>query len=87
MLHFKWTAPTAVAVALLAACGGGGGDGPVAAQFVAGTTEVPVGVEAQVDDVVAFAKVQIGNTSDSRDPVVLADTQLATSDAADPADI
>jgi hypothetical protein len=37
--------------------------------------------------VLAFAKAQIANTSDSRDPVVLADTHLATSDSADPADI
>ncbi|BDT68618.1 hypothetical protein os1_28030 [Comamonadaceae bacterium OS-1] len=87
MLHFQWIAPTAIAVGLLAACGGGGGDGPVAAQYVAGTTEVPVGVETQVDDVVAFAKAQIANTNDSRDPVVLADTKLATSDSADPADL
>nr|WP_315243200.1 hypothetical protein [uncultured Albidiferax sp.] len=86
MLHFKWTVPTLVAVGLLAACGGGGGDGPTT-QYVAGTTEVPVGVEAKVEDVVAFSLVQIANTSDSRDPVVLADTQLATSDSADPADI
>jgi hypothetical protein len=86
MLHFKWIAPTAVAVGLLAACGGGG-DGPAASAYVAGTTEVPVGVETQVDDVVAFSKAQIANTSDSRDPVVLADTQLATSDSAEPADI
>ncbi|WP_367847072.1 hypothetical protein [Rhodoferax sp. WC2427] len=87
MLHFKWIAPTAVAVGMLAACGGGGGDGPVADQFVAGTTEVPVGVETRVDDVVAFSKAQIANTSDSRDPVVLADTKLATSESDDPADI
>lgn len=86
MLHFKWIAPAIVAVGLLAACGGGG-DGPPATQYVT-DTGVPVGAVTNVDDVVAFAKAEIANTSDSRDPVVLGDsTLLATSDSADPADI
>lgn len=85
MLYFKWTAPAAVALGLLTACGGGG-DGP-AAQFVSGT-DVPAGAVTHVDDVIAFAKAEIANTTDNRDPVVLGDsTTLATSDSADPAEI
>lgn len=85
MLQIKWIAPSAVALGLLAACGGGGGDsGP---QFVAGTG-VPVGAQTRVDDVIAFAKAEIAQSSDSRDPVVLGDaTTLATSDTDEPADI
>lgn len=86
MLHFKWITPAIVAVGLLAACGGGG-DSPPVAQFVPGTG-VPVGAVTNVDDVIAFAKAEIANTSDSRDPVVLGDnTVLATSDTAGPAEI
>lgn len=86
MLHFKWIAPAMVAVGLLAACGGGG-DGPPITQFVAGTG-VPVGATNNADSVASFAKSEIANTSDSRDPVVLGDsTVLATSDSADPVDI
>ena len=86
MLHFKWIAPAMVAVGLLAACGGGS-DGPPVTQFVAGAG-VPVGAVNNVDDAVGFAKSEIANTSDSRDPVVLGDsTVLATSDSADPVDI
>ncbi|MEO5795068.1 MAG: hypothetical protein ABIP34_09195 [Rhodoferax sp.] len=85
MLHFKWIAPAIVAVGLLAACGGGG-DGP-STQYVSGTG-VPAGAVTNVDDVIAFTKAEIANTSDSRDPVVLGDsTVLATSDSADPAEI
>ncbi|WP_295951666.1 hypothetical protein [Rhodoferax sp.] len=86
MLHFKWIAPAIVAVGLLAACGGGD-DGPPATQYVSGTG-VPVGAVTNVNDVIAFTKAEIANTSDSRDPVVLGDsTTLATSDSADPAEI
>ena len=85
MLHFKWIAPAAVALGLLAACGGD--DGSPSTQYVAGTG-VPVGAVTNVDDVIAFAKAEIANTSDSRDPVVLGDsTTLATSDSAEPAEI
>ena len=86
MLHFKWIAPAIATVGLLAACGGGG-DGPVGTQYVSGTG-VPVDAVTKVDGVIAFAKAEIANTSDSRDPVVLGDsTTLATSDSADPAEI
>ncbi len=86
MLHFKWIAPAIVAVGLLTACGGGD-DGAPATQYVPGTG-VPVGALTNVDDVIAFAKAEIANTSDSRDPVVLGDsTVLATSDTAEPAEI
>ncbi len=85
MLHFKWMAPAAVAMGLLVACGGGG-DGPPATQFVAGT-DVPVGVEVRVDDVIAFSKAQQANTDDTRDPVVVGNATLATSDTDEPADI
>ena len=89
MLNLKYTLPSVLAIGLLTACGGGGGDGggDPGAAYVAGTTEVPAGVETRVGDVITFAKAQIANTSDSRDPVVLADTLLASSDSEEPADI
>ena len=88
MLNLKYTVPSALAIGLLTACGDGGdGGGDPGAAYVVGTTEVPAGVETQVGDVIAFAKAQIATTSDSRDPVVLADTRLASSDSEEPADI
>ena len=87
MLHFKqWTAPAAVAMGLLVACGGGGGDGAPVTQYVPGT-DLPVGVEARVGDVIAFSKAQIADTSDSRDPVLIGDAVLATSESDEPTDI
>nr|WP_315431126.1 hypothetical protein [uncultured Albidiferax sp.] len=86
MLHFKqWMAPAAVAMGLLVACGGGG-DGGSVTQYVPGT-ELPVGVEARVGDVIAFAQAQIADTSDSRDPVLIGNAVLATSESDEPADI
>lgn len=86
MLNIKCIASSAVALGLLAACGGGG-RGDLGPQYLAGTG-VPVGAQAQVSEVVAFAQAQIVSTSDSSDPVVLGDaTQLAVSDSDDPADI
>ena len=89
MLNLKYTVPSVLAIGLLTACGGGGGDGggDPGAAYVVGTTEVPAGVEIRVGDVIAFSKAQIANTSDSRDPVVLADTVLASSDSEEPAEI
>jgi hypothetical protein len=84
----SWVA-TGAAVALLAACGGGGGGdggGGGGGGFVAGT-DVPVGAEKNVGDVIAFARQQIAATSDSTEPVVLGDAKLATDDAADPVDL
>ncbi len=77
---------TATAVGLLAACGGDGDGTPATSPFVAGT-EVPIGVEQNVGDVIAFAKQQIAATSDSTDPVLIGDARVATDDTADPADI
>ena len=82
-------AVTSGSLALLAACGGGGGGGGGGGDgggFVAGT-EVPVGVQQNVGDVVAFSKKLIANTSDSSEPVVLGDATLATDDAGDPAEL
>ncbi len=84
MLNFHKATP--LLLVLLAACGGGGDATPVA-QLVPGTTEVPLGVQTQVGDVLAFGQAQIAASSDSRDPVELADTLLATSDTDEPADI
>ena len=87
MLKLKCTIPSALAICLLTACGGGDGGGDPGAAYVAGTTEVPAGVETRVGDVIAFSKAQIANTSDSRDPVLLADTMLASSESEEPAEI
>ena len=85
MLNLKWISPAALALGLLAGCGGGGDGAPVT-QYVPGS-EVPVDAEARVDDVIAFAKAQQASTSDSRDPVLLGDAVLATSESDEPADI
>ena len=88
MLNLKYTVPSVLAIGLLTACGGGGdGGGDPGVAYVVGTTEVPAGVETRVGDVIAFSKAQIANTSDSRDPVLLADTLLASSDSEEPAEI
>lgn len=87
-IHARGLAATVATVGLLAACGGGGDDGVPAQQFVVGTDNmVPIGVEQNVGDVIAFAKAQIAATSDTTDPVLLADVKLATDDTAEPADI
>ena len=83
MLNFKWMSPAALALGWLAGCGGGG-DGTPVAQFVPGS-EVPVGAEARVDEVISFTKAQIADTSDSRDPVLLGDAVLAASESDEPA--
>ena len=87
--HARGLVATAATVGLLAACGGGGDDAvPPSSGFVVGTDNmVPIGVEQNIADVVAFAKAQIAATSDTTDPVLLADVKLATDDTAEPADI
>lgn len=87
----SWVAAGA-AVALLAACGGGGGGdggggvGAGGGGFVAGS-EVPIGAEQNVGEVIAFARQQLAATSDSTEPVVLGDARLATDDASEPVDL
>ena len=85
MLNLKWMSPAALALGWLVGCGGGG-DGTPVAQFVPGS-KVPVGAEARVDDVISFTKAQIADTSDSRDPVLLGDAVLATSESDEPAEL
>jgi hypothetical protein len=77
---------TPLVLVLLAACGGGG-DGTPVAQLVPGTTDVPLAVQTQVGEVLSFSQAQIAASSDSRDPVELADTVLATSESDEPAEI
>lgn len=83
------TRKTASALAIagllaLGGCGGGGGDGNGSGAVVDGT-DVPVGVEQAIDDVIAFAKRLIAQTSDSTEPAVLGNAKLATDDTAEPA--
>ena len=85
MLNLKWMSSATLALGLLAGCGGGGDGAPVT-QYVPGS-EVPVGAEARVDEVISFTKAQIADTSDSRDPVLLGDAVLATSESDEPVDI
>ena len=81
----------ACAVALTACGGGGGGDGngggTVGAGGVVEGTDVPVGVEQAVGNVIAFAKKLLASTSESGDPVVLGNAKLATSELDDPEDL
>ncbi len=94
MLNQKTKATTALALGLLtllSGCFGGGGDSnevppPAVVQYVPGT-EVPVGVETKVDDVVAFSQSQITVTSETREPALLGAVILATSETAEPAGI
>ncbi len=90
MRTMKYIAITAVStctVAILAACGGGG-DGSVPIAYVPGT-EVPVGVQTEVGQVLSFGQQQIAsNTNDTSDPLLLGDdTTLAVSESDDAADI
>lgn len=85
----KTTASTLALAGLLAlgGCGGGGDDDGGGGGAVVGGTDVPVGVEQSIDDVIAFAKRLIAGTSESSEPVVLGNAQLATNDTAEPADL
>jgi len=84
MLHLKWILPAAVAIALLSACGGG--DGGASTDYVAGT-ELPAGVQRSVAELIAFTKLQIANTNEVRDPIVIGNATLATTETDEPADI
>ncbi|APW37069.1 hypothetical protein RD110_07560 [Rhodoferax koreense] len=82
------TAMVAAATIALGACGGGGGGGGTASGggFVDGT-EVPVGVEQGIKDVIAFARQLIAATSETSEPVLLGNAKLATSESDEPADL
>jgi len=77
----------ACAVALTACGGGGGGGATVGAGGVVEGSDVPVGVEQSVSDVVAFAKRLIGMTSETSEPVLLGNAKPATSETDGPEDL
>lgn len=77
-----------VGMLALAGCGGGSDDGGGGGgSAVVDGTDVPVGVEQNVDDTVAFAKRLIAQTSESSEPLVLGNAKVATSDTAEPAEL
>jgi hypothetical protein len=85
----KTTAGSLALVGLLAlaGCGGGSDDGGGGGSAVVDGTDVPVGVEQNVDDTVAFAKRLIAQTSESSEPLVLGNAKVATSETAEPAEL
>jgi hypothetical protein len=85
----KTTAGSLALAGLLAmsGCGGGSDDGGGGGGAVVDGTDVPVGVEQNVDDTVAFAKRLIAQTSESSEPLVLGNAKVATSDTAEPAEL
>ena len=92
MMHRKLIAPSVVALGLLTGCFGGGGDSdtpPVVTpgiEYVA-DSGVPAAAEKQVTEVISFSQTQIAATSESLDPVLLANAMLATSDTTEPSEI
>ena len=91
MMHKKLIAPSVVALGLLTGCFGGGGDSytstqPPAIEYVA-DSGVPAAAEKQVTEVISFSQTQIAATSESLDPVLLANAMLATSDTTEPSEI
>jgi hypothetical protein len=86
----KATAGSLALAGLLAmsGCGGGSDDGGGGGgSAVVDGTDVPVGVEQNVDDTVAFAKRLIAQTSESSEPLVLGNAKVATSETAEPAEL
>jgi hypothetical protein len=74
-------APALLATALLAGCGGGGGETPASAEPVA----VAPGIGDDVTALLAYMTRLLGTTSETGEPVPLGDTALAVDDTAEPA--
>ncbi len=87
MSRTLWIVPAAAACLVLAACGGGGGGGGSANGGNVPGTDVPVAVQTSIDDVIAFAKSLIANTSETSEPVAIEGATLATSETDEPASL
>ena len=91
MHHFpKRTAAALAVTALLtlSACGGSDDDnGDGGSSGLVDGTDVPIGVEQRITDVIAYARQLIAGTSESSDPAVLGNAKLATDETADPVDL
>ena len=76
-------------VALLSACGGGGGSDstmdPVVSVLTG--TDVPLAAEQSTKGLIDYAKAQIVATSETTDPQVIGTAKLFTDDTAEPAEI
>ena len=69
----------------LAACGGGGGNGPVLpADPIARGSEVPLSATTSSAGAVAFVKTVAATSDNSAEPIVVGDAMLATSDTDEP---
>ncbi len=79
---------TLLVAGLLTACGGGSNPPapPMLPTTVSGT-DVPVAATTDASAVVAFAKDQQANTSESSDPLVLGSAMLAVDDTSEPAPV
>lgn len=75
-----------VAAAMLAtACGGGGGDSPVVnTDSPLAGTEVPVSATTSSAGAMAFMKSLAATSDNTREPIVVGDAVLATSDTDEP---
>ena len=84
-------ASTLLVVGMLTACGGGSNPPeivpPIATAPTVSGTDVPVAATTDVTAVVAFAKEQQANTSESSDPLVLGNAMLAVDDTSEPAPV
>ncbi len=85
-ISLRTSALAAVTAASLAACGGGGGGGTTSGGFFEGT-DVPIGVSQTVNDVIAYAKRLIANTSETTEPEALGSASFATSETDEPSDL
>lgn len=83
----KAAALSAATLLMLSACGGGGGDSGGANSAYVDGTDVPIGVEQRIDDVIAFARQLIAGTSELTEPAILGNAKLATDDTAEPVDL
>lgn len=77
--HLLLPVPAALAL-LLAACGGGGSDGP---QLVTGT-DVPTTATATAVGATSFVRSTSASNADTAEPLALGNADLATSETAEP---
>jgi hypothetical protein len=71
-------------VALLAACGGGGGEAPVQAPPVVTGTDIPVSATTSSEGAFTFVNSVASATDNMAEPLVVGDATLASSETDEP---